>query len=119
MCSFPSDVCWLSKLLLELQNLSNHLELLCVLGVRRHTGAEAREAPDGFAVSVASEEESFVLVNAPDSKEQPMPAEVFATPPPGKLSVRQTFQAALVVRLLAPAPAQDPQAPCCSTDWRA
>ena len=44
-----------------------------------------------------------MLVDAPNSEVQPVSPEVVAAPPPVKLSVRQTFRAALVVRLAAPA----------------
>ena len=41
-----------------------------------------------------------MLVDAPNSEMQPVSPEVVAAPPHVKLSTRQTFQAALVVRLL-------------------
>lgn len=47
-----------------------------------------------------------MLVDAPNSEVQPVSPEVVTAPPPVKLSIRQTFQAALVVRLYFPARTQ-------------
>ena len=44
-----------------------------------------------------------MLVDAPNSGVQPVSPQVVTAPPPVKLTIRQTFQAALVVRLPSPA----------------
>ena len=67
----------LSAVLLTFHCFRNLLKLLCVLrGARRQTGTEAPAAPYKHAAGVASEEESFVLVDAPNSEVQPVSPEV-------------------------------------------